>query len=242
MKLLKYVMTTDSGLAPNPFFGVCSLTLCTPNHMNARLNPGDWIVGHSSKATGHKLVYAMQLTDVLGMEEYFSRFPEKHPDPDGSLEQRVGDNMYYREDGRWLRLPSAQHNCEASFRQDRGCRAFLARGEKNFWYFGAGSTDRSISGFSDEFPWMIQHRQGFQYVRDEQRIRVFSDWLSSLGCSGQLGNPRDRAFVGEARYLISVDPQPYWRDARSGATLEQSANRGCGASALKGSSSSKRGC
>ena len=37
MKLLKYVMTSDKGLAPNPYFGVCSLALCTPNHMNARL-------------------------------------------------------------------------------------------------------------------------------------------------------------------------------------------------------------
>ncbi|WP_155628852.1 Nmad2 family putative nucleotide modification protein [Burkholderia stagnalis] len=55
MKLLKYVMTSDSGLAPNPYFGVCSLALCTPNHMNAKLKPGDWIVGHSCKATGHRL-------------------------------------------------------------------------------------------------------------------------------------------------------------------------------------------
>lgn len=54
-KLLKYVMTSDSGLAPNPYFGVCSLALCTPNHMNAKLKPGDWIVGHSCKATGHRL-------------------------------------------------------------------------------------------------------------------------------------------------------------------------------------------
>ena len=37
MKLLKYVMTSDKGLAPNPYFGVCSLALCTPNHMNARV-------------------------------------------------------------------------------------------------------------------------------------------------------------------------------------------------------------
>ena len=38
MKLLKYVMTSDKGLAPNPYFGVCSLALCTPNHRNARLD------------------------------------------------------------------------------------------------------------------------------------------------------------------------------------------------------------
>lgn len=31
MKLLKYVMTSDSGLAVNPCFAICSLAMCAPN-------------------------------------------------------------------------------------------------------------------------------------------------------------------------------------------------------------------
>ncbi|WP_157652980.1 hypothetical protein [Burkholderia ubonensis] len=31
MKLLKYVTTSDSGLALNPYFAICSLAMCAPN-------------------------------------------------------------------------------------------------------------------------------------------------------------------------------------------------------------------
>ncbi|WP_198373931.1 hypothetical protein [Burkholderia ubonensis] len=31
MRLLKYVMASDSGLAPNPYFAICSLAMCAPN-------------------------------------------------------------------------------------------------------------------------------------------------------------------------------------------------------------------
>ncbi|WP_156030231.1 hypothetical protein [Thiomonas sp. FB-Cd] len=122
MKLLKYVITTDSGLTPNPHFDVCSLALCTPNHKNARLQPGDWVIGHSTKSTGCRLVYAMRLTKVLGMNEYFQQCPNKRLDSLGGLERQYGDNMYFQEGGRWLRMPSAEHNHPDSFQQDQGRR------------------------------------------------------------------------------------------------------------------------
>lgn len=215
MKLLKYVLTHDSGLAPNPFFGVCSLALCTPNHMNANILPGDWIVGHSSKATGHRLVYAMRLTKVLNMNEYFCQFPEKRPNPYGSIEQRYGDNMYYLEDGRWRRLPSAEHNSVESFLQDQGRRVYLSEGENSFWYFGASNRMPMLTGFADQFPWLIQERQGFGYIDDPERIEAFSKWLLALSQCGLVGKPRDQEKIATDRHLISIDPEPIWRDAES---------------------------
>lgn len=44
-KILTYKMTYDGGFAPNPFWDYLTLATCTPNHMNANLWPGDWIVG-----------------------------------------------------------------------------------------------------------------------------------------------------------------------------------------------------
>ena len=38
-------MKVDSGFAPNPYFGYCTLAACTPNHMRAKIEPGDVIVG-----------------------------------------------------------------------------------------------------------------------------------------------------------------------------------------------------
>ncbi|WP_143135508.1 hypothetical protein [Burkholderia ubonensis] len=223
MKLLKYVMTSDSGLAPNPYFGICSLAMCTPNHMNANLKPGDWIVGHSCKASGRRLVYAMRLTKVLGMDEYFRNFPDKHPDPRGSIEQQYGDNMYFREAGRWARLPSAEHNCVESFRQDQGRQVFLAERPDSFWYFGASNRMPELQGFADRFPWLIQDRQGFRYIHDAERIRAFSGWLSSLEQSGLLGKPRDQRPMMETRYLTAIDPEPVWIDGESGETGGRSA-------------------
>lgn len=222
MKLLKYVLTHDSGLAPNPFFGVCSLALCTPNHMNANLTPGDWIVGHTSKSTGRRLVHAMRLMKVLGMDEYFNEFPDKRPNPHGSLEQRHGDNMYFREDGRWLRLPSAEHNSVESFQQDQGRRVYLAEGADRFWYFGATNPMPEPQGFADLFPWLILDRQGFGYIRDAERIQAFTEWLSSLEQSGLLGKPRDQKSIAANRYLTAIDPMPVWRNAEWGADHGQS--------------------
>jgi len=212
MKLLKYVMRSDSGLAPNPYFGVCSLALCTPNHMNANLSPGDWVVGHSCKSTGRRLVYAMRLTKVLSMDDYFKAFPDKHPDPCGSIEQQYGDNMYFREAGRWSRLPSAEHNSVGSFQQDQGRRVYLAEGADSFWYFGAAHPMSELRMVADLFPWLIQDRHGFQYVRDVDRIQQFSEWLTSFGQRGLVGEPRDRRPIKADRYLRAIDPMPIWRD------------------------------
>ena len=209
--------------------------------MNANLLPGDWIAGHSSKATGHRLVYAMQLTKVLSMDEYFSQFPEKHPNPYGSIEQQYGDNMYFRENGRWLRLPSAEHNSVESFRQDQGRRVYLAQGENHFWYFGAANPLPDLFGFADQFPWLIQGQQGFGYIHDAERITVFTTWLSSLGQSGLRGQPRDQQAISTDRHLISIDPEPTWRDAQSNVDQNQSAVACCKRVAAC-PSVTKRGC
>lgn len=212
MKLLKYVMTTDSGLAPNPYFGVCSLALCTPNHMNAQLEPGDWVVAHSSKDTGQRLVYAMCLTRILDMPDYFAAFPNKRPDPSGSREQQCGDNLYYRDGGRWARLPSAEHNTIGCFMQDQNRPVYLAECAHKFWYFGAASNLPELDGFADQFPWLIKDRCGFSYVHDETRIASFEKWLQALGQRGLIGQPRDQVEIGANRYLITIDPMPQWKE------------------------------
>jgi hypothetical protein len=225
MKLVKYVMTSDKGLAPNPYFGVCSLALCTPNHRNARLDVGDWIVGHSSKATGNKLIYAMRVTKVLTMPEYFSGFPAKRPNPDGDPIERCGDNLYDNSSGKWRRLPSACHNEVHAFVQDQGRPVFLSEGEEGFWYFG-GIDDPVTRGFPDLFPELIKDRQGISYIHDEQVIDRFVLWLKGYGRSGLIGSPRDPVDFRPEHYLVEIDPVPKWvsnGDSRSGDSKEVTA-------------------
>lgn len=105
--LFSYVVQTDAGFAPNPFFGVCTLACCKPAIRRAignrllrqsgwtdirelrRDDPGYvrsqniWVVGVAGSSlqdrTGRSVVYAMQVTDVLDFESYFDEHPEKRP-------------------------------------------------------------------------------------------------------------------------------------------------------------------
>ncbi|MCC7484242.1 MAG: hypothetical protein IT529_04575 [Burkholderiales bacterium] len=72
-KLYTYVMRHDAGLAPNPFWGWCTLAVCTPNHQGSRVEPGDWIAGFQDKSRGYRLVYAMEVAERIHMMRHFLR-------------------------------------------------------------------------------------------------------------------------------------------------------------------------
>lgn len=219
MKLLKYVMRFDSGLAPNPFFDVCSLALCTPNHANARLEPGDWIVGHSCKSTGNRLIHAMRLTKVLDMDQYFHDYPQKRPVPGGAREQQCGDNLYYREGPRWRRLASPAHNSVLSFQQDQDHWVYLSEGPENYWYLGAMSSLPESIAFPRLFPELVHGTQGVKYERDVAVIENFVRWLAGIEGRGRIGTPRDKLAEDPGPYITGLEPSPLWQEGLAvGAT------------------------
>ena len=61
-------MTDDTGLAPNPYYGWCTLAVCTPNHQGARLINGDWVAGFLTKERDYKFVYLFQIEERLPFE------------------------------------------------------------------------------------------------------------------------------------------------------------------------------
>jgi hypothetical protein len=105
--LYSYVVSTDSGFAPNPFFGVCTLACCKPvirRAIGSRLlresgrveitdlrqaDPGFiraesiWVVGLAGvglRGRPHRsVVFVMQVTDVLDFESYHREYPQKRP-------------------------------------------------------------------------------------------------------------------------------------------------------------------
>lgn len=193
MKLASHVVTADTGLAPNPFHGYCTTGLCTPSHRKAKLEPGDWLIGHSRKSEGNQLVYAMHVAEVLEMEGYFHdpRFQSKKPNPTGTMEEQCGDNFYYKESGFWKRLPSKFHNSCGNFLKDlktlrggalTGSRVFVAN---EFYYFGASSI-----AIPDQFQDVIQKVRGIKYTGDFL-AKKFVAWLKSNHRAGILGTPRD---------------------------------------------------
>ena len=82
VRLCTYLITHDSGLAPNPCHGWCTASVCTPNRQSAQLAAGDWLAGFLPKNRGHKLVYLLQIDERIHLNDYFndSRFQAKKPD------------------------------------------------------------------------------------------------------------------------------------------------------------------
>lgn len=80
MKLYSYVVDHDTGFAPNPFGGFCTLVCCKFSHSGKWKNVvelaciGDWVVGlggKSQRSSGHgTIIYAMRVTKKLPLAEY----------------------------------------------------------------------------------------------------------------------------------------------------------------------------
>jgi hypothetical protein len=190
MRLCSHVIKHDTGLAPNPFHGHRTSALCTPSHVNARLEVGDWLVGNSPRKDGNRLVYAMCISEVLSMNRYFhdAGFENKKPKPDGTAIERCGDKMYFQcGANQWKRLPSPFHNGPGDFTKDLGVSpaghpVFVSN---QFYYFGSERVAVPI-----ELEPVIRDRQGIRYVRDRS-AEDFVDWLSTNFDLGILGKPRD---------------------------------------------------
>ncbi|MCL1840533.1 MAG: hypothetical protein FWF75_02125 [Propionibacteriaceae bacterium] len=109
-ELISYVMTVDSGFAPNPYFGLCTLACCKPklragvgNRVmkaagcdDVRRVPADvvrdmhiWVVGLAGRALTRYayrgVVYAMQVMQVMDFATYFQKHPEKRPCQTGGV-------------------------------------------------------------------------------------------------------------------------------------------------------------
>jgi len=210
MRICSHVIKTDSGLAPNPFHGYCTTALCTPSHMNARLQPGDWLIGHSPRDDRNRLVYAMHIAEVLTMDDYFHdrRFEAKKPKPKGPTDEQCGDNLYFRDGGRWKRVPSRFHNSVDAFVKDVGKNlagrpVFVAT---DFYYFGS----KRIPIPADFEP-VIRKVQGIQYTEGPV-ADAFVAWLRAGHSPGVQGRPRDLADrsqeTGPMVTEYPVDPRP----------------------------------
>ena len=192
--LFTYVLRWDSGFAPNPYFGICTLATCKPG-IRKFAKPGDWVAGIGSNQNGRqgRLVYAMRVEEKLSFDEYWTdpRFAEKKPSLEGSREQRCGDNIYHQTpDGEWVQ-EEGLHSCtdcspnQYHMKRDTSVSSVLA--SKWFAYYGADAIRipdefRDWDG-QDYFGSIRGYRRHFP---DELRI-AFTSWLDSLANVGKAG-------------------------------------------------------
>lgn len=174
MKILSYVLTCDTGFAPNPFHGFLTLATCKPNiRKSAKIN--DVLVGTgSAQSIGNdKLIYAGVISEVVSIEEYFEnkKYAVKKTKLDGGLPEKCGDNIYQKIDGMWKQSPNENHFEEDMERDINGKNVLVCN---KFWYFGKFAID-----IPPEYSEIIKKGPGHKGVTDTALTNRFMKWIAS---------------------------------------------------------------
>ncbi|MEI7491891.1 MAG: hypothetical protein WCK92_10870 [Bacteroidota bacterium] len=156
MKLYSYIVTSDTGFSPNPFWGKCTLACCKPI-IRKTADPGDWVVGIRGKSlynklglektsdasTTYKIIYAMKVSEKISFKDYFRRFPEKRPDySKAEAIYNRGDNCYKplgNGDYKQLESMHTRKNKEKNKEKDLNGKFVLIADQ--FYYFGSKPLD-----------------------------------------------------------------------------------------------------
>jgi hypothetical protein len=141
MNIYIYVLKVDSGFAPNPFYGYCTLACCKPNIRKVS-NEGDWVIGITprNRGLGNQIAYAMEIDEKLSFTQYWSdpRFKNKRPvwAPGHPEIERCGDNCYEPlGNDQFQSIPS--HHCENKDNKEKDLGGIYVLVGKHFIYFGS---------------------------------------------------------------------------------------------------------
>ena len=202
--LRSYVVAYDSGFAPNPFNGFCTLATCKPA-IREHANIGDWIIGTGSDRKGVRrggfLVYAMRVEEVLSFQNYWAdpRFLKKRPNLFGSYRMACGDNIYSpKPNGNGFDQLNSYHSqsdgspCQKHIKRDTSVNRVLI--SKNFAYFGAEGP--KIPKLLRDAGIVLKGR-GRRKIADDTIIEYFETWFAGLHGSGYRGRPFD--MIAEAK-------------------------------------------
>lgn len=190
--IFSYVVTSDTGFAPNPFGGFLTLATCKPKTRRAA-RVGDWVIGTgSSRRVGAgRLVFAAKVTEVVPLSRYASepRFAIKQPGQRPAW-RRVGDNIYSRSRaGLWSQRANPFHRREDLQHDVGGENALIS---ERFWYFGAAAPilPKPLAHLAQQ---VIGHRR----FRDAAEAGTFEAWIEG-NQPGIAGVPFDNvAGVGD---------------------------------------------
>lgn len=183
MRLFSYKLKYDTGFAPKPFHGVCTLATCK-SEMRKSKQVGDWIAGFTSSflngdpVGGERLVYLMQVSEKLGLDTYFrtKEYAPKIPRLDtGRCVDRAGDSIYFLRDGKMSQLENPSHGME-DFEDDISGEFVLVG--RRFYYFGS----KPLVIPTNIRPSVPRGAAGEGYrTHDERKALVFIDFVTTHG-------------------------------------------------------------
>jgi hypothetical protein len=186
-RIYYYILRYDDGFAPCVDRGALTLAICKPSIRRAA-EEGDWLMGVSPKAHGHRLCYAAQVTEKIRGRKYYvaRRFKNR------------GDRIYSF-DGARFRLRNRSVHTEANTGTDVGRypeyknAVILGSGRGAFWYFGEKARDIS----RDQFPALNRRldrlSQGHRVNHSNKVHRELEQIIRILKSEkrGVRGSPRD---------------------------------------------------
>ncbi|MBN1328136.1 MAG: hypothetical protein JXA54_01570 [Candidatus Heimdallarchaeota archaeon] len=196
MKIYSYVLRSDSGFAPNPFWDYCTLA-CDQALIRQVANVNDWIVGlkeSSKKIADHRLIFAMQVIEKITLEKYWDdyRFQVKKPVISSDKEIfRVGDNIYEK-----IANDFTQHNSKHSReyftsdsewlhqkQEDIQGKFVLIADNDHFFYFGS----EPVAFPSLELADLLYCDIGNKCIADPNVPKEFLDFINVLKENGKKG-------------------------------------------------------
>jgi hypothetical protein len=182
-RIYSYVLKIDDGAAPNPFGGVCTLTICKPV-IRRNASVGDWVIGTGSKnaklSYGIKrdfskyLVYAMKISEKKRLIEYDNYCKEYLPikipkfNSDDYVEQR-GDCIYDFSVGEHPKLRLSVHT---EINRETDLRGEYSLLSNHFYYFG----EKPIM-LPEDLQIFVKGNQGHFVFDNEEIINKFEKWI-----------------------------------------------------------------
>ena len=194
-------MTYDTGRAPNPFHGYCTLATCKPR-IRKTAQIGDWIIGTGSKnlrvgsrekkkkgidRSGH-LIYAMRVTEAMTYDEYWHdpRFRDKRPCMGRGIVGEFGDNLYYRnlQTNQLEKMDWPYHCLPGEECRDTSVDRVLI--SDDFIYLGGDGPP-----MPPEFLELVYTGRGHKCRLPEENVQKLVQWLRGTGDKGVVGKPTD---------------------------------------------------
>lgn len=180
IQLYSYIVSSDRGFSPNPFWGVCTLACCKPTirrSIGKQMKSKDteyWVVGLSPKSQGNQIVYVMKVNESMTFDEYYNHPKYNVKKPDMSKSERIyknGDNIYQLIGNGVYKQLESRHNEEDIERDLSGQYVLVS---DNFWYFGSNTIPLPL-----EFHDFIVGR-GQKTTLDSSLINNFLDYIKQF--------------------------------------------------------------
>lgn len=239
-RMWSYRMTYDTMFAPNPFFGLLTLATCKPMIRRSQNNEkGMWIAGWTactihnadksitrSEKGKEKLVYLAQIDDIIPLDDYWEKYPEKRP----NLALGEGDASYYGDniystgytDANGNIIPHANcgnHEGISSAQRDyhRGKNVLIC---KRFYYF---TPEKRISNIPSEFQILIHPGKG-QSIKKGEIVDRFIKFITDCATEDGVQD----GIVGELHVTrSSAVKKPNNEEATSNGRNKSSHRKGC---------------